>query len=250
MRHKPQVLPGVPLNEAVVLIAERVKWLCPLPLVVTCSEESRFFIIQVFIVSRSLGKVMIVVFVPQAVGNGSDAPVIKCLLQCDGNRRSLPVAGHVAQFFPQVKRRVGVRPCAALDHRSIGFLNIDAGQVGENGVGDDRDGMVAYHAVVLLSPQVPDGQVAIGVVMAHHVVHKLCRQVGFEQEVKRMRGAEGVPQRECGVVTLTLGHLAYLVVGVHVSAIDIAHGVGLQQHMVESGVEDLLLFLSAVNIDA
>ena len=160
------------------------------------------------------------------------------------------VAGHVAQFFPQVKRRVGVRPCAALDHRPIGFLNIDAGQVGENGVGDDRDGMVAYHAVVLLSPQVPDGQVAIGVVMAHHVVHKLCRQVGFEQEVKRMRGAEGIPQRECGVVTLTLGHLAHLVVGVHVSAIDIAHGVGLQQHVVESGVEDLLLLIGAVNIDA
>ena len=86
--------------------------------------------------------------------------------------------------------------------------------------------------------------------MAHHVVYKLCSQVGFEQEVKRMRGAEGVPQRECGMVTLTLGHLAYLVVGVHVSAIDIAHGVGLQQHVVETCVENLLLLIGAVNLDA
>ena len=91
----------------------------------------------------------------------SHAPVVKCLLKGDADTHVLQVLRHVAVLFPHLKGRVVVAARAAFHHGTIGFLNVDVGQFGQYGVGEHGDGVVANHAVVLLAPEVPDGQIAV-----------------------------------------------------------------------------------------
>ena len=86
--------------------------------------------------------------------------------------------------------------------------------------------------------------------MQHHISHKLRCDVGGDERIKRMRGTEGVPKAERAVINLSLRHLLDFKVGGHIAAIDIAHGVGLHQHMVETGIEDGLLLVGAFDVDA
>ena len=139
---------------------------------------------------------------------------------------------------------------AALDHSAIGLLHVDARQLGQDGIGQHGDGVVAYHAVVVLTPEVPDGEVAVGAVVQHHVAHELGGHVGRNECVERMGGAEGVPEAEGAVVGLSLGHLAYLEVRVHVASVNVAHRVGLHQDVVQPGVEDGLLLVGTFDVDA
>ena len=65
-----------------------------------------------------------------------------------------------------------------------------------------------------------------------------------------MGSAEGIPQTEGAVVSLSLRHLLDFKVGGHIAAIHIAHRVGLYQQMVKSCVKDSFLLVGAFHIDA
>ena len=110
--------------------------------------------------------------------------------------------------------------------------------------------MVAYHAVVVLSPEVPDRQIAVGLAVRHHIADKLCCDVGGDERIKRMRGTKSVPQAKGAVISLSRRHLLDFKIGVHITAIHVAHRVGLHQHMVETCVEDGLLLVGAFDVDA
>ena len=86
--------------------------------------------------------------------------------------------------------------------------------------------------------------------MEHHVAHKLGGHTGGKEGVERMCRTEGVPQAEGAVIHLPLGHLLDFVVGGHVAAVHIAHGIGLHEHMVEPGVENGFLFVGGLNVNA
>ena len=110
--------------------------------------------------------------------------------------------------------------------------------------------MVANHAVVVLSPKIPNREVAVGLVVQNHIFDKLCRNVRLNHGVERVGGAESVPQAECAVIRLPLRHLLDFEIGVHVAAIDIAHGVRLHQNMIQTCVKYGLLLIGAFNVDA
>ena len=65
-----------------------------------------------------------------------------------------------------------------------------------------------------------------------------------------MRGAESIPKTEGAMISLPFRHLLDFKVGGHIATIHIAHRVGLHQHVVKSCVENGLLFVGALNINA
>ena len=65
-----------------------------------------------------------------------------------------------------------------------------------------------------------------------------------------MGGTKSVPQAKSAVISLSRRHLLDFKVGVHITAIHVAHGVGLHQHMVEARIEDGLLLVGAFDVDA
>ena len=140
--------------------------------------------------------------------------------------------------------------CTAFHHRLISLFHINARQIGQNGISEHWDGVVANHAVVLLSPEVPDRQITVGLMMKHHVAHKLGCHIGCNERIERMCSAEGIPQTEGTVIDLSLWHLLDFVVGGHVAAVRITHGIGLHEHMVESCVENGLLLVRTLNVNA
>ena len=140
-------------------------------------------------------------------------------------------------------------PRAALHHGFIGLFHIDSWNLSKDGIGEHRDGVVTNHAVVVLSPKVPDGQVTVGLVMQNHIPHKLRGDVGRDERVKRMRGAESVPKAESAVIRLSLRHLLDFEVGIHVAAIHVAHCVGLHQYVVKARVENGFLLVGALDVD-
>ena len=131
----------------------------------------------------------------------------------------------------------------------ISGFHVDARQLGQDGVGEHGDGVVADHAVVVLPPEVPDGQVAVGLMVQHHVPHKLRGDVGRDEGVEGVGGPEGIPETEGAVIHLSLGHLLDFEVGVHISSIHVAHRVGLHQHVIQTGIEDGLLLVGAFDVD-
>ena len=110
--------------------------------------------------------------------------------------------------------------------------------------------MVANHTVVVLTPQIPNRQIAIGLLMQNHITNKLCCHIGAKQCIKGMSCTESVPQTEGTVVSLSLGHLLNLEVGIHVTSINIAHGIGLHQHMIHTSIEDSLLSIRSLDVYA
>ena len=52
------------------------------------------------------------------------------------------------------------------------------------------------------------------------------------------------------MICLSLRHLLDLEVGVHVTTVDVAHGVRLHQDVIKTSVEDGLLFIGSLDVDA
>ena len=136
----------------------------------------------------------------------------------------------------------------ALEHSLISLLSIYARNLGQDGISQNGNGMVANHTVIVLTPQIPDGQIAVGLLMENHIADKLSSHIGAKQCVEGMSSTEGVPEAEGTVVSLALGHLLDLEVGVHITAVNVAHGIGLHQHVVKTGIEDSLLGICTLDI--
>ena len=250
LRHKPHVLPGVTLHEARLFVTEWVERLNPVALVVLRLEEARSGVEEVTIKLAALDETLVVGLLAEFLCNGSHAPVVEGLFHSDGHADVLLVLRHVAALLPNLERTVRMRASAALDHSLVGTLDVESRQFRQDSICYDGYCVVAYHAVVVLPPQIPDGQIAVGLMMQDHIADELHGNLRIEQGVERVGSTEGVPEAEGAVIALTSRHLLDFEVGVHVAAINVADGVGLHEDMIETGVEDGLLVVGAFDVDS
>ena len=86
--------------------------------------------------------------------------------------------------------------------------------------------------------------------MEDHVTHKLRSRVGIDKRIERMSSTEGVPEAESAVIGLPFRHLFDFEIGIHISPVHVAHRVWLHENMIESGVENGLLLIGSLDIDA
>ena len=109
--------------------------------------------------------------------------------------------------------------------------------------------MVAYHAVVVLPPEAPDGQVTVRVEVREHAVHEVGVALRSDDCVQGMCRAERIPQREGGVIRAAFGHTARRIVGGGVAAVGVADGVRLYHGVVKGSIELLHILLIALRLD-
>ena len=129
-------------------------------------------------------------------------------------------------------------------------LGVDATYALEHSIGHYRDGMVAYHAIIVLPPQRPYRQITVRVKVGKHAVYKGRIHLGGNDGVKRMGRPERIPQRECCVILLPVGHLLRRIVGRSVFAVDVADNVWLNHRVVQGSIKLLHLCAVALHLDA
>ena len=131
-----------------------------------------------------------------------------------------------------------------------GAAGVDAGGALEDGFGDDGDGVVAGHAVGVAAPQGPDGEVALGLALHDEALHEGGHELGGGKEVEGMGGTEGVPAGEGGIEGMAPG--AVEGVGGPGAELPIGVGkeVGLEEEVVEGGVEEGALLGSTLEGEA
>ena len=142
-----------------------------------------------------------------------------------------------------------MRHCLRLLYNLESTLGIKSAESLVVGFGYDRHGMVANHAIVLLSPQAPYRQETLHLSLLDERIDHAVHAVGHYDGVEWMGCTVSVPTRESGV-ELTGLRLHQLVVGVAIHAVHVSNLVGLDQSVIERGVVVLLLLLGSLNVDA
>ena len=137
-----------------------------------------------------------------------------------------------------------------LAHHGISPLGIKALDTFGVGFGNDAHGVVANHRLRFFAPQRPDGEKTLVLTLRNHRVDKSPHLLGRHQRVERMCRAIGVPERKSGIHLRAVHCLGLLATGVAIAAIDVGDVVGLDEGVVERGVEHLHLFLRAGDVDA
>ena len=165
MRHEPHILPGVAFHEAGLLVRQRVEALDPVTIFIFRAEEASLGVEEIFVEHAATIEPFVVFSLAKFFGHQGHASVIKALLHSDADALVLKGLRQITISFPNLKRRVVVTAGAALHHGLISLLHIDARNLCQDGVGKHGDGVVTNHTVVVLSPEVPDGQVAVGLVV-------------------------------------------------------------------------------------
>ena len=176
-------------------------------------------------------------------------PVIKSLLQRDGNRLSLNILRHVAILFPYFKRRVRMRSDRTVIHRFISFFYINSRNPFQDGIYNHRNRMVTNHAIIVLSPQLPDRQITVIFILTNHTLHKISHPFRLQQSVKRMRSTKSIPKRECSIMRLVTAYFTGCIVRSHVFTIHVRHGIRLNHCMVKGGIEYLLLQIGSFHVN-
>ena len=67
--------------------------------------------------------------------------------------------------------------------------------------------------------------------------------MALNERVQRMRGAIGIPQRECAVVMQLWREMMNLAIHAPIPAVDIVEQCRRQHHVVQPGVEDFFFLL-------
>ncbi len=130
---------------------------------------------------------------------------------------------------------------AATDHLPQGFFFIKTFEPFDIRICNDRDGMIPDHTVVILSPGCPDGQEACGFSMFHQGVYKAIYPLGYNQCIKRVSRAVGIPERKGGIVFF-VGCCMDPVIWSAVLPVHIADIGGLEKQPVETGIKNRFLF--------
>jgi hypothetical protein len=132
----------------------------------------------------------------------------------------------------------------AVLHRPEGLVEVEAVDAFGGGVGDDRGRVVADHRVGLVGGEFPDGQAPPVLVVREEGVDEVARAAAVDDGVERVRGAEGVPQREDRVVLEALGAVRLLVEAAELP-VHVHEQVGRDHRVIERRVEVLELRQSA-----
>ena len=163
--HEPHVLPSVAFHKAGLLIAERVKALYPIAFLVLRTEEASLGVKEVFVIHTATEESFIGRHFIQLFGNSSHTGIIEALLKGDADAGVLQCLRHIAILLPNLEGRIEMAAGTALEHSVKGLIHIDTRKFCHDSVGQHRDGMVANHAVIVLPPKVPDGQITVSLVV-------------------------------------------------------------------------------------
>ena len=232
LRHEQAVLPGVGLGVVVVHLA-RVEGAQPAA-VEPGAHEARGRVEDVAPVLRGSHVPLIDVRPAEVFRHLGHAPVVVGVLERLGHALVFVVREHQAVGTEAVQPELG--PHGRGQEGLQRLLDVEVGVAAGDGVGDDRRGVVADHAVGFIAPELPDGQLAGLVIDGQEGFDEVVAALRLEFPQQRVLAAEGVPQGEHGVALPAVGavhaavHAAVFAVGVGVQR-------GVDAGVVEGGVE-------------
>ena len=248
LHHVPGVLEGVAFGEVVCglsAVSERVgiERLAPTAIGIPSADQSERPVEDVLPAGGAPEEEFRIVLPAEFLGHPAGAPVVVGALERPRNRLapddvegivSIPVVD-VPVLLPAPGMLLGERlldlvvdplpaPFRLFALRLFSFL--------EEGVDNDGYRVRAYHALVVASPQRPDGEVAGGPALAGHGGDERGDRFRRDDRVERMRGAEGVPRGKRGIIRILSV---------------VRDVVRLDEKVVEGGVEVLLLVFRPVD---
>ena len=166
----------------------------------------------------------------QRFGHAGDRPVVVGVFEGAGDRFAPDVRGDESRGHVVVGTLlVAVRRA---DHGLERMFGVEAADALQVGVGDDRHGVIADHRARFARGERPNGQFSRGVVHVEHTEDHVVYERGVDERLQRMPCAEGVPQREGGVVGAPFGDPGDRSVVPAVLPVGIAHQVGRQAGVV------------------
>ena len=179
----------------------------------------------------------------KALGHVGNCPVGIAVFKALRDRLFLDIGGNVADGAMELNAAIVVFEGALL-HGLEGGRVIDAGVALHHGFGNDRGRVVAGHAAGFLALKRPHGHAVLALDgHADEAVDDIRHAVGMNQREERMLGAEGIPEREGGVIALASLELMHLAIHAAILAVHVVKERGAQHGVVERGVEDGLVFL-------
>ena len=178
----------------------------------------------------------------QRFGHSGDAPVVVGELEGLGDGFDDAVAGGIAILVVGGRSRIQV---GRGDHRGESLLTVEGSDPAQPGIGDDRDGMVADHAVGVGLAERPHGQPSVTVVHVQEAEDHILHQVGAEEHLERIPAAEGVPQGKRGIILPAFRNPDHLLGVVAVAAVHVGLEIRRHHRMVEGGIEGFPLFQGA-----
>ena len=132
--------------------------------------------------------------------------------------------------------------CAGL-HGFQGELGVVAANALEPGVGDERNGVVADHAVGFVGGQFPHRQAAAVAVVGQGGGHEIASAFALHEGEQGVGGAVGVPQGKHRVLVAVRGGVG-LQVEAAVASVGIAEQVGGDEAVVDGGGHDGQAFVA------
>ena len=199
--HEETVLPGVCLRVVVVYLAG-VEGREP-SAIKARPHELCLRIKDVFPVLGTFHKLLILCHMAKPQGNLRHAPIVKGILKGLGHGFVLVIGQDKAVTAEAVKAEFPV--AGACQHGLEGVFIVKAWKAAEDGIGNHRGGVVAYHAVGLVAGEFPDRKFAGFVVDGEHGPYEIHRAFRFNFRQKRMKAPEGIPEGENGVAVPAIG---------------------------------------------
>ena len=167
-------------------------------------------------------------------GHPGDAPVVIGELERLGDGFDDAVAGGVTVLVVGGGSRVQV---GGGNHRSEGLLAVEGADALEPCIGNDRNGMVADHAVGIGLAERPHGQTAVTGVHVQQAEDHVLHERAVEQHLEGIPTAEGIPEGEGGIIIPPGGNLRDFLGVVAVAAVGVGLEVRRDECMVQCGIE-------------
>ena len=160
------------------------------------------------------------------------------------------IKGNIAQLHVRVVVRThqvpGARGIGTLEESLVGRLDVEVPQAAEPRVGDHADGGVSFHGPGFAAVKLPLGHPAPFAVLVNHRTDHIGLLLGPEEGHKLMQVAVGVPEGIHGVTRMAWlypANAAALHQGI--AAVHVVEYVGMQEGVVQGGVEDGALVVGA-----
>ena len=125
----------------------------------------------------------------------------------------------------------------AVLHGFEGRFDVVIAQTFQVSVGDDRNGMVTDHAAGVIPGQLPHRKLPAVQVLMNKRFNEIIGARLFDNGVKRMGGAEGIPQRKDGVIGKVF-RLVDFKIGASVTPVHIHEYIGYNHRVVKGRVKD------------
>ena len=129
----------------------------------------------------------------------------------------------------------------------IRLFHVKSPEAFQIGVHDDRDSMIAYHAMCLFSPQCPDRKIPHRAIVFEHTLYHSVHPLRGENGVQGMSCTIGVPKGKRGIIRARLRGI-HFIVSTPITSVRVRHVVGLDKQVIERSIEILLLFVTTSHL--